>query len=314
MPDNVNALENRLVEAWKKHHSMNGFVDRKKDDLGLDVVGVTGMPLAYNVFLHRLNVISVRRMLKGYASLEGKRVLDIGCGTGRWSQYFHGLGARVTGIDVSRDLLEDNKKRIQGIEFLEMSACRLDFPDNTFDLVNSVTVLQHIPYEIQAKALDEICRVLKPGGSALIVEGTREDETLVYKYSFPHSTRGWIAQFTSRSFRLIRHEKNTNPFLLNSYFSMRDRALKSIKQSLGEKTADLSDPLDTSSYDAISRDRKYGEAHKKHLAARKLYRVCNNGCIVFLTWLSYPVEYANSLLFKYYPTSNGAFLFRKEEK
>lgn len=311
---NSNSLEYRLIEAWKKHHTSNIFISRKKDILGLDITGVTGMPLAYNKLLHHFNLASVNYLVRKIGSLSGKYVLDIGCGAGRWSRYMSDRGAKVTGIDISDELLNNNKITMPEIEFVNMSACKMKFENGKFDLVISVTVLQHMPYGIQEEAIKEICRVLKVGGYALIVEGTREDEDKIYKHSFPHSTRGWIKKFQDGNCVLMYHLKNTNPFLINLYFEFRDKILCLFKNKIDGISSETSDALDTSSYDKIMNDKIKGEGYKKLLFLRKVFRICNYFIIYLLSKISYPIEYLNMYIFRYYPTSDGAFLFKKAGK
>ncbi len=305
--------EDRLIEAWKKHHASNIFLSRNSDTLGLDITGVTGMPLAYNKFLHHFNFVSVNNLLKKIGNLSGKSALEIGCGAGRWSKYIAEKGAKVTAIDISDELLKDNMARMPGIKFINMSACKINFALESFDLIVSVTVLQHMPYEIQAEAIQEICRVMKYGGYALIIEGTREDENKIYKHSFPNSTKAWIKKFRDNNCALVYHLKNTNPVLLNLYFELKTRMLHIFKTMIdGIQNEPTDDPMDTSSYDKIVADKTKGEKHKKYLFLRKFYRACDYSIVYLLSKLSYSLEYLNMYIFRYYPTSDGAFLFKKQ--
>lgn len=91
--------------------------------------------------------------------IEGT-VLDIGCGTGLFGEF---LGREIWGIDSSRGMLSHAKSRIRA-QYAD--ACQLPFGDASFDWVVSFTVLQNIPaYD---RALDEMARVVKPGGHCII--------------------------------------------------------------------------------------------------------------------------------------------------
>lgn len=106
---------------------------------------------------------SFRRMLP---DLEGKRVLDIGCGYGWHCRYAREQGAAsVTGIDISalmlaraRELTDDPK-----IEYRQLAIEDLDYPDGAFDVVISSLALHYI------ERFDAVCRevrrLLAPGGS-----------------------------------------------------------------------------------------------------------------------------------------------------
>jgi len=107
----------------------------------------------------------------GFASAAGLRVLEIGVGMG--ADYLEWLkaGARPTGVDISAISIEKARRRCElaGYEadLRAADAENLPFPDNTFDIVYSYGVLHHSPDT--AQCLREACRVLKPGGQALIM-------------------------------------------------------------------------------------------------------------------------------------------------
>jgi SAM-dependent methyltransferase len=108
------------------------------------------------------------QILEGCA---GKRVLEYGCGLGSYSYELTTRGARVTGIDISRVAIEHAQStaadRGLRIDFRVMNAESLDFPDGAFDLVCGSGILHHLN---MATALDQIRRVLAPGGKGVFVE------------------------------------------------------------------------------------------------------------------------------------------------
>ena len=99
---------------------------------------------------------------------KGKQCLDAGCGGGRYSMAMAGLGAKeVTGVDVSSRSIEDarrraNAMRLQNVSFRECSLLRLPFDNRSFDCVIFSGVLMHTADPV--RVLDEVCRVLRPGG------------------------------------------------------------------------------------------------------------------------------------------------------
>lgn len=101
-----------------------------------------------------------------YASLKGKRVLDIACGTGWSTEQLVRAGAIVTAFDLTPKAVEMTKKRLAlyGLEatVLEADAEHLPFPDASFDYVLAWGCLMHTPDTEQA--VREIYRVLVPGG------------------------------------------------------------------------------------------------------------------------------------------------------
>ena len=101
--------------------------------------------------------------------VEDKFVLDDGSGSGYGSSYLINNGAkRVIGIDVAEDTVEYARNRygFENLEFRTCDATRLSFDDNTFDVVISFQVFEHI--RETHKFLQEVVRVLKNSGIALI--------------------------------------------------------------------------------------------------------------------------------------------------
>jgi len=93
-------------------------------------------------------------------------VLDIGCGAGRTSAALRDRRYHVVGIDLSTSLLSIARARHPGIEFREMDACALAFPEASFDAaVFSYNGLDNIyPESARIHALRETARVLRSGG------------------------------------------------------------------------------------------------------------------------------------------------------
>lgn len=97
------------------------------------------------------------------------KILDVGVGTGRLVIPFVEMGFDTYGIDISEQMLEIVKNKIGYLPNLHLdkaNAKNIPFQDNFFDFVTSYRVIIHIPdYE---KVIEEIHRVLKPNGYAII--------------------------------------------------------------------------------------------------------------------------------------------------
>jgi SAM-dependent methyltransferase len=106
-----------------------------------------------------------------FAGSRGLRVLEIGCGLGTDGAQFAKAGADYTGVDLTDAAIDLARKRfeVSGLpgEFRVADAEHLDFADDSFDLVYSHGVLHHTPDT--ARAVQEIHRVLKPGGRAIVM-------------------------------------------------------------------------------------------------------------------------------------------------
>jgi len=106
-----------------------------------------------------------------FAGARGLKVLEIGCGLGTDGAQFAEAGSDYTGIDLTEAAVELARKRFELFNlpgtFRVADAEKLDFEDKSFDLVYSHGVLHHTPET--RKAIGEVHRVLRPGGSAKVM-------------------------------------------------------------------------------------------------------------------------------------------------
>ena len=111
-----------------------------------------------------------RAMLTGFAGLAGPDALiaDVGCGTGATSRMFADLGLDVVGIDLSPKMIAEARRLNPGLRFQAGSMTMLDFDDGQFDAVCAWYSVIHIPDESLPEVFSEFCRVLRPGGLALV--------------------------------------------------------------------------------------------------------------------------------------------------
>jgi ubiquinone/menaquinone biosynthesis C-methylase UbiE len=93
-------------------------------------------------------------------------LLDIGCGTGLFVEKYIENGGHATGLDISRKMIEQARKRCKGIEFTIGTGEKLPFRDSTFDSVSSLLVFSYV--RDPARMLAETYRVLQPGGAVAI--------------------------------------------------------------------------------------------------------------------------------------------------
>jgi methionine biosynthesis protein MetW len=98
---------------------------------------------------------------------KGEKFLDIGCGTGILASALRDRFAEVYGIDIAEQPLQVAKENHVNVECVNLNSDPLPFPDNYFDTVTILSVLQFI-YDISF-CLSEISRVLKPGGTLLLI-------------------------------------------------------------------------------------------------------------------------------------------------
>ena len=88
-----------------------------------------------------------RKTLLTPEQLEGRRVLDVGCGNGRYAHVSARCGAEVIGIDLSRavDVAAANTRNDPSIQIVQADVFNLPFRESTFDVIYSIGVLHHTP-------------------------------------------------------------------------------------------------------------------------------------------------------------------------
>ena len=116
-------------------------------------------------------IYHVKLIREHLGPLAGKRVLDVGCGKGRFARVFHEQepDAELWGLDISPEMLRHVP---EGIHTRAGSMTELPFDDAFFDAAYATESLEHA-VEIE-RAVAEICRVVKPGGRIAIIDKNAE--------------------------------------------------------------------------------------------------------------------------------------------
>ncbi|HTR81892.1 MAG TPA: class I SAM-dependent methyltransferase [Bacteroidota bacterium] len=150
----------------------------------------------------------------GFDRFPGKKLLEIGCGLGTDLLQFAKGGAVVTGVDLTPQSIELVEKRfdLEGlpVDARVSDAEHLPFNDGSFDVVYSFGVLHHTPNT--QKAIDEVYRVLKPGGKIII---------MLYHKNSLHVWLG-IPLFTFWKFLQSKKSSLSRPTLLEDWVRVYD--------------------------------------------------------------------------------------------
>ncbi len=103
---------------------------------------------------------------------RGSRILDIGTGTGRQAFAFARKRYDVIGVDLSKDMLAvaQKKNKFQNVKFEVADATNLPFEDDSFDVSCVSFALHDMPLTIREKALKEMARVSRLGGTVVVVD------------------------------------------------------------------------------------------------------------------------------------------------
>lgn len=119
-------------------------------------------------------------MIERCGDVRGLRVLDVGCGEGRFCRKLYELGALTVGLDPTTVLLDLARSRHPEGEYVEGVAESMPFEDGSFDLVVSYVTLLDMPD--YRRAIAEMVRVLRPGGRLLAANLNSVSSTAI---------RGW---------------------------------------------------------------------------------------------------------------------------
>jgi 2-polyprenyl-3-methyl-5-hydroxy-6-metoxy-1,4-benzoquinol methylase len=176
---NVTALASPAAASPREYWNARAARYAAEGD-GLAAVCSFGMPAFYNGYIH---LLQQRALTPWLAMPRGSRVLEIGCGVGRWTRRLAREGHEVVGFDLSRRMIEDATRRAgeDGVR----AHCRFFVADcasfalgREFDRILGVTVLQHIMDGPRfAAAINNIAQHLAPSGRAVLLEAAPSRRT-----------------------------------------------------------------------------------------------------------------------------------------
>lgn len=124
----------------------------------------SGVALGHPSYVWRFGLERRLGLVRRYVPLEGRRILDVGCGVGTFVRRLRDLSPQVYGIDVDQERVRRGAQAVPNL--LLATAEQLPFADGAFDVVLLHEVIEHVRDD--ALTLREVCRVLRPGGRAVI--------------------------------------------------------------------------------------------------------------------------------------------------
>jgi ubiquinone/menaquinone biosynthesis methyltransferase len=147
-----------------------------------------------------------RRLVNQSGLRAGDRALDLATGTGDIAFALAARGARVVGLDITRRMVELAAAKSHAAEFMVGDMLALPFRAQTFDLVTTGYGLRNVPDLTQA--IDEIRRVLKPGGRVLSLDFNRPSNPIVRALYLAYLTvvggmLGWVLHRDPDTYRYI---------------------------------------------------------------------------------------------------------------
>ncbi len=179
-------------------------------------------------------------LIKKY--VQGKHVLDYGCGSGRSTRFLKTLGLTVTGIDTSKEHLLEAKKLDQKGVYTFLKDSTLPYNDDSFDCIFLCLVLMEVSsLEKMKKMFLELHRVLKKNGTILIVtdaENMYKHETASFTYNFPENKKP-----IKGGMQIKLGFRGTNIVFYDYYWTQKD--YKKIFTATDFKTVKVHNPLAT---------------------------------------------------------------------
>ncbi|MBW4596460.1 MAG: class I SAM-dependent methyltransferase [Brasilonema angustatum HA4187-MV1] len=108
--------------------------------------------------------------LQGLTISKDTKVLDLCCGSGQVTQFLVKLSQNVTGLDASPLSLKRAQQNVPQAKYVEAFAEDMPFADNEFDVVHTSVALHEMEQQQLRQILQEVNRVLKPGGVFTLVD------------------------------------------------------------------------------------------------------------------------------------------------
>jgi SAM-dependent methyltransferase len=152
---------------------------RLADQFDLRGTGETGLSLAYNRACYQLRGEVLTHALREQGvDPRGRTVLDVGCGTGFFTAYYLGRGARVTGIDIAPTSIATLRERHPEARFI-LADVGQEPVEGSYDLVNAFDVLYHIIDDARwERAVSHLAGAVAEGGLLLVSDMFTEVEGL----------------------------------------------------------------------------------------------------------------------------------------
>ena len=183
-------IENTLVAD--KEQEMNSGDIKKKHDSEMFFFDKTFGQKKQGSNLYDLGFKSIitNKFIKKLGNLEGKKVLELGCGRGWFTKILATMGAEVWTFDISAEAVRETRSMAEKLNFQDkvhvgqMPAEKLTYDSGMFDIVVGNAILHHLDLNTSVK---QIRRVLRKGGKASFMEPLGHNPLLnLYRWITPH--------------------------------------------------------------------------------------------------------------------------------
>ncbi len=191
------------------HSKVKQFYDRQAKESSLDEAGVLDVSSAAGaIYRDRMEKSTLRRLLPGR---RFSTVLELGCGNGRWLEFFAPLSDRVVGVDISAAILRHarirlQRKRLSNVELIQDDACQFH-QRMQYSLIYLSSLLLYLTDAEFASLLSGLQEMLEPGGILLCRDSLSTNERFERNngyFAIYRNRQEFTGIFHEAGFRLLR--------------------------------------------------------------------------------------------------------------
>ena len=167
---NFNAKMKQRAIVWNEIHSKNYYEKNYPGEFNLDPYS---LPKDDDELRYFLSNNYLYKMMSKYITIDNNSVvLDLGCGYGRFVEFYVPIASFVYAVDVIDYIIDICKTKYAGIKnvaFIKNNGYSLEMiDDSSIDLISCYNVFQHIPRKATQSYLKEFSRIIKPNGIIII--------------------------------------------------------------------------------------------------------------------------------------------------
>src|SRR3984957_6530870 len=130
-------------------------------------IDFAGLP---HSFFMRAKADLLRQLIASRLGPEMPAMLDVGCGVGSFHPLLRDVVGRLSGIDVSSTCIAQARDDNPNVDYRAFDGINFPFDAASFDLVTAICVMHHVPPAEWAHFLNEMRRVVRPGGLICVIE------------------------------------------------------------------------------------------------------------------------------------------------